>query len=472
VAIETYVDNGGFLRIIANTAQTAALEIQIGTQIYVKDFDNKYATAGFVTTVVSGGVPNFIFDTDIPFNGIPVLGGYLNILARASYFVEVTIQGRNPITGVTSTWATARVDTDPAGFGKLNLEGYLNGYVDKVNAYDYYTKNVIDPYVFGSFRLLYTGKWVNGEESFTITDGAIYYFCDNTKKLLDQYGQNLCDYIPFADSTLSIKGKFLCDFNKPTFFRGYPFDLSVIIPEAFGTSVGMTANEERFFANGISDGTQDEAMILYKEETVQRVKVMDNYDPDIAEIDFWLQGDSVPDEEYFEDGYIDDGYFVTIGGSILTPYRVTEKKRIKIVDPCLKNPLYLAWRNTKGGWSYWLFDRYQEHNITTKIDGTFSNEGDYLETSISRDIITDASAAEKIKLFTQISRDDISGFQHFEKSPRILMFISQDLSSEPPPPPVWLEVKAVPKGITYRNDADKLILELEIVLPEHYTIPN
>lgn len=445
--------------------QTAALELNEGDTVFVKTADGLYNTTGTLTYVDTSNGSFYYIETDIDWVGAPVGGGYVNNLSRSGYYVEAEILGTDPVSGTQRVWGTARVSTNNEGFARLDASGYLHGYVDKVNGYDYTTKNVIDPYVFGSFVLRYTGKWVNGSESTTYTDTNRVWFVDAVKNLLSKYGQNLCDYLPFNDSTLTEKAKFLCDFERPTYFQGYPFDLSVIVPDFVGNSVGATANEERHLVDGTVDGTSDTALIQYKENAVQRVKLVESYATDITDIDFWLNAGDLAQEDYIESGYIDSNYFESIGAVAVSPFRFTEIKNIKVVNPCDDSPIYLAWRNSKGGWSYWLFTKFQEHNIGSKVSGVVGQEPDDLETAMHREITTSIRQSEKITVGGVVKIEDISGLRYLESSPRVQMLISQS-------PLTWLTVQMAPKGIKYRTDGNNIDVEFDILLPETYTIPN
>lgn len=464
VVIQNYVDNGGLLTIIANLSQTAALTIVTGAQIYVRDFSGNYDTAGTVTLADTSNGFNYYFETDIPFNGTPVLGGYLNILTRESYYVEVEVLGTDPISQVQRVWATLRTDPDPSGFGELNIQSALNGYLRKQNTFNYTSKNQLDRMVYGRYKLRYTGKWINGQEPVTYTDGTDYYFVDATKYLLNAYGQNFADHLPFNDDTLVEKAKFLCDFTKPTYFVGYPFDLSCIIPEFVGNSIGCVGHEDMFVAGGVSIGVQTEALNLFKTEAVQRIRLKGAFDPTVREIDFWLQASDVPEENYYLPGYIDSGYYETLGGSAITPFRITEKKRIKVNQDCVKLGVYLAWRGSKG-WNYWLFKNTQEINIATKVEGVFASEPTDLEFAMSRETTTTTNTQEKMTLGGQVALEDVSGFRYFEGSPCIQMLVSQD-------PLQWITVKISPKGVKFRTDAPYVNIEFDIILPQYYTVPN
>jgi len=464
--IGNFADVSGFLAIGFPLSQIAVAGTVTGDSIYISDgAGGLYDIVGTVTAHDTTNGLFYYFETDIPFNGVPVSGGYMNLMNRQGYYIQVEILGTDPISQVQKVWGTSRVSTNPKGYARFDASGYLNGYVDKVNSFLYTAKNQRDRFVYGSYKLRYTGIWVDGQESITTTDGTVYYFCDNVQQLQKKYGQNLCEYYPFNDAALTEKAKFLSDFLKPTYFVGYPFDLSCIIPAFIGNSVGATAMEDMLLSNGTSDGQQDEALTLFKEESVQRIMLKGDYNSNIKSIDFWLQANDVPEESYFVPTYIDPTYYETTGGSPFTPFIITEKKRIKIATPCEPNPVYLAWRNTMGGWSYWLFSRTQEINIGAKINGTFGVEPDDLEDAMARELSTTTSQIEKMTLGGVVDVEDISGLKYLEGSPRVQMLVSQN-------PVKWMTVNISPKGIKYSTPQPQVNVEFDILMPEYYTVPN
>lgn len=54
------------------------------------------------------------------------------------------------------------------------------------------------------------------------------------------------------------------------------------------------------------------------------------------------------------------------------PFRVSEEKIVKIKRCTYANPVYFVWKNTLGGWDYFLFDRNQTENIQTESEGTYA----------------------------------------------------------------------------------------------------
>lgn len=57
-----------------------------------------------------------------------------------------------------------------------------------------------------------------------------------------------------------------------------------------------------------------------------------------------------------------------------TNIRVTEIKTIDFETCIPRNPVYFVWKNTLGGWDYWLFGTTQSESLQTESLGTFSND--------------------------------------------------------------------------------------------------
>lgn len=49
----------------------------------------------------------------------------------------------------------------------------------------------------------------------------------------------------------------------------------------------------------------------------------------------------------------------------------TETKEVEYRRGCFKNPMYLTWKNLKGGWDSWLFQNNQLETVTTESLGEF-----------------------------------------------------------------------------------------------------
>lgn len=56
------------------------------------------------------------------------------------------------------------------------------------------------------------------------------------------------------------------------------------------------------------------------------------------------------------------------------PFRVSEYKEIEYFDDCFKNPVFMVWKNTIGGWDQCLFESTQTESIDTISQGSFIND--------------------------------------------------------------------------------------------------
>lgn len=475
-AITTFLSVGGKLRIVLTSPNPTSVfyDAVVGSSIAVADNNNAYNKVGTITAVVLPGTPDFIFDTDINFVGSPPAGGWVNLLDVKNYYLDVAIYGKPPIIGQTVPYGSARVSVNAFGYGTLDVHEYLNGYIKKINAFQYAVRNQMDPHVWGQYRIEYRERWVGKVAGPYTVDLGIYYFVDATKYLKSPYGQNLCDYVPF-NATLTNKAKFLTDFEKPTYWQGLPFSLSFIFPiELTSRTVGMTANEEQFDKSGASLGPNDWALSIVKNFGVQRLTLDATmtgtpYPDYVGELDYWINTGDIPAETYLVDTYIDPDYYETLPPVTLTPTQVSEKKRIKVATTCPENLFFVAWRNSKGGWSYWAFQKTQEYANTIKVGGYFGTEPQDLEYAMEREVSTFIDHAEKVTVGALVDIEDLDGLKFIESSPRVQLLLNPFDTLNPPS---WLTLKINPKGTKYRSDAQRVEVEFDFYLPDFYTVPN
>ena len=119
-------------------------------------------------------------------------------------------------------------------------------------------------------------------------------------------------FSPFADPALSDvnRAKFLSDFEKPTFFRDFPFDLSFIYSEKIkGNAVAR--NEQKFDLNqGLVGGIEEDGLDASQHTHVNRMILKDDYDA-AKEVDVWLSLDNdvmAEPELYVDPGYVETTY--------------------------------------------------------------------------------------------------------------------------------------------------------------------
>lgn len=79
--------------------------------------------------------------------------------------------------------------------------------------------------------------------------------------------------------------------------------------------------------------------------------------------------------EFDEINSLTCGYIDQSGQSPpLTNIKITQTINIEYRTCILRNPVFMVWKNTMGGWDSWLFERTQTENIDTATLGSFVND--------------------------------------------------------------------------------------------------
>lgn len=470
-------NQGGFAAFLVDGDLDSVEDVQVGDQLYY----SQYNISCNVTAVVPV-VDDIYYITDAPFSAFT--GGYLVHLSRPAHRIEVEVMLIDPITGLSTSVGVTKVTTNNKGVGSVDISSMVNAYIEKKNLFTYDAINWRDDKVFSLFYIKYQEKWKDVEQT-QVTDIvstyiplldiyvdaiATYTAVDATKYLLADYGQNLCDYYLHAIDGLTEKAKFLSDFTTPTYFPGYPFDLAFCYPFLI-SSLEMSKGEDKFDVTGSLLSSSLSTILRPQAGGVNRLTLAGGYPSGASYVEVYLKGNSILSDGYYVTGYIEDGYYTIAESTALTPYEITERKRVKIFNGCADNPFYLSWRGTKGNWNYWLFNLNQQHNITSKPEGEYSTEPDDLEAASSRKKYASISQVERVKLYTRIPVSDLRGLSTIEGSPCVQWLYNPDLLTTEPER-AWMTVRMVPKGFSYQTKASFVEVELEIELPELYTVPN
>lgn len=459
---------GGFIQLVVGGA--LPLDIVVGAIIYVKGNSNYVEATGNVTAVNSLAL-YYTLQTDIPCptpTGSP-LGGYFNVLSRLNYHVQVTCNVFNPATGLTVPFS-GRFTPDAKGKGRFYAEELVKSALRKINSFQYNAINKLDVNSWGRFYLSTTEKW-KGNVPVTVIDGGgsnptYYDFADSTKYLLDEYGQNMCDFLPFLGE-VAVKAKFLTNWKNPTRFMGYPFALGFIYPQEL-YSVAMTAEETRYSEALANLGTTNTQIDVSQVGGINFLTLRDDAPVDTGFVDVWLKVGGLEQRSYTTSGYAEAGYFEVIPPSLPDPnpqYDITEKKRVKIAYPCAENPVYLRWRNNAGSWDCWLFEHRVRAKNKNKTLGSYSTNEDNLEIATSRDRVTQMQSGNSLILLDYVAMEDWEGIKGIYESPEIEMLI--DL-----PTLKFLSVQVTPDDYEYKRDVSMVDFKIQIDLPDRFTIPN
>lgn len=103
---------------------------------------------------------------------------------------------------------------------------------------------------------------------------------------------------------------------------------------------------------------------------------------------------------------------------------VTELKNIKISRGCKKNPVYISWLNTLGGYDHWLFEKVQ---IKSQIVGNDSTSNSYItDLANARGQVFDTSRTNTptLTVFTNALIEDIEGLKTIMYSLNVEMLMN------------------------------------------------
>lgn len=145
------------------------------------------------------------------------------------------------------------------------------------------------------------------------------------------------------------------------------------------------------------------------------------------------------------------------------------EKCFKIGEACA-NPLYLNWKNTKGGWDKWLFDCKQTFNLSTTTIGDFSPYFSDIETQdLTRELLKRDAVESAILGADNLLVSEIQGLKELFYSPKVYILKEWDMISAP----VWSQVIPSDGSIKlYQTDRTYQSLEFEIEFPAKYTLQN
>ena len=455
-------NNGGKIEVSIPAAQMTDLEIAVGDIVTVVDTTDTYASSGTILSISQNGTPDYKFVVDIPFAG-NVFSGYVNFAIRENYVVELSLTGYVAATGKTVSLGTIRGSFNTLGLCRIDVRSLLTYGIVKENRCTYLSVNEVDYSGWNRFTVSFTDSFYrNGEKasSVSVSDSTVFYSLDGVKYLMGTYGQNFGDYFPVTAPSADLP-KFLTLFEVPKLFVGYPFSLSFIFPKELNTLL-ITSEEDELSATGLTLNHVDSQINTLNADAVNLLMLQGGATAGTKFLRVWLETGGVAGNNYVADGYVATGYVESSEDVVEAPVVITEKKIVEIDNLCRKNPVYLMWRNSLGGWDYWLFDVNSEISISSQQGTAYEVVNDDIETAFRRDAITSARQSKTITLFDMIDNYNMDGMRGIELSPQVFMLNNGK----------WLGVRVVPKGFKYRVESDKVEVEVTIALPEYYNVSN
>lgn len=175
-----------------------------------------------------------------------------------------------------------------------------------------------------------------------------------------------------------------------------------------------------------------------------------------------VQSDGLGDVEYvYTNNSVSCGWVPQ-----LEPVIFTETKTIEYQKGCFRNPVFMVWKNLKGGWDSWLFQNNQIENITTESLGEFFKDynslADIRSTSTERGKSAIPSMVLNAEFLTLDQKRGISTILYSNK----VYIVGQDGL-------IISEVRVTPGTFLIEETRKKSFnIEFQIELPQINTVRN
>jgi hypothetical protein len=247
-----------------------------------------------------------------PFLG-STFGSVTSEKSNVNLHVDIKIVKVDPVSSVETLVSNAYFYPRSDGTIRADISQYLQPFLKNENNFQYDVVNVRDQEASVMFKIYYRPRYVNFDEESNYRYVAARFVAVNAaKQLLDTYNGNMGEHVviitpPTADPVK--RGKFLSGFKKPTYWPGFPFDLSFGYAEPV-TPTELKKVEERFDLSGNSGGGVNETQLDDTQSGgVNRMLLDETYIlPDTGFINVWLEDGAAAHHRYIAPGYVDDNY--------------------------------------------------------------------------------------------------------------------------------------------------------------------
>ena len=463
--------------ITASTSQFGGCTIAVGDVVTITDNNGLYFRTSTIDQIITNDAITKKFTIADQFSGNSFAGGFINFGYRENYRVEITLQGYVPTTNQLTTLGIVKGSNNSKGVIKIDVRNLVTYEMIKSNRFNFNSRNGKEYSGYLPFTIKYEDKFVLNNvvtsSANAVNDGTYYYAIDGVKNSLSLYGQNFADYYPYRnDDTLITDAKFLTEFPQPTYFIDFPFSLSFILNDEMLKSL-CTSEEDELDVNGNVINHQDFNVNtgLSKLPYISQLLLSGNYDPLTEFVDVWLNNGGTASDVYVADDYVANDYVYDNAGGVGAEARITEIKRVKINRDCRKNPVYLMWKNSLGGWDFWLFDNKSENTIKTKAGELYDIYNEDIEREVARTKVLQNRQMKNVVVGDVVTQEDLIGLQGIEKSSAVYMLYDESKLLNDPAI-AWMSVNVNPSGFKYLNVSDNIEVEVSFDIIEYYNVPN
>lgn len=463
--------------ITASTSQFNGCTIAVGDVVTITDNNGVYFVTSTIEQIIIDDSITKKFTIAEQFFTNSFSGGFINFGYRENYRVEVTLQGSVPSLNKLITLGTIKGSNNSKGVIKIDVRNLVTYEMIKSNRFDFDTRNGKEYSGYLPFRISYVDKFVLNNvvtsSANAVNDSTYYYAIDGVKNSLSLYGQNFADYYPYRNEDTSITdAKYLTEFLQPTYFIDYPFSLSFIVNDEILKTL-CTSEEDELNVNGSVINHQNFNINtgLSKLPYISQLLLSGSYNPLTEFVDVWINNGGTASDFYVADNYVANDYVFDGAPVISGERRITEIKRVKINRDCRNNPIYLMWKNSLGGWDFWLFDNKSENNIKTKSGAFYDIYNEDIEREVARTKVLENRQMKNIIVGDVVTQDDLIGLQGIEKSSAVFMlYDASKLTTDSEI--AWMSVNVNPSGFKFFNVSDNIEVEVSFDIIEYYNVPN
>ena len=232
------------------------------------------------------------------------VGGYINFTTlRRNYYVTLTVY----VSTENNTYQrVGAMDVRPAVNGVFDFDphGYLLSYAELDDRFLYNAINKKQVRQGSRFVFTYKENWTGSANTESRPSSAnTFYWANGIKQLQEKYNFNLAKHVLFPSLDTA---KFMSDFDKPTYFPGFPFSLSFIWSDKVAGRQLQRVEDD--FVGAVAATNLDASQGL----AVNRVMLAGGYPSSVSEIDVWLNDNGAINLHYVKPGYVAEGYVMPI----------------------------------------------------------------------------------------------------------------------------------------------------------------
>ena len=258
-----------------------------------------------------------------------------------------------------------------------------------------------------------------------------YFFATNSvRQIQSRLNENMCEHL-CVYTTIAVdanRGKFISDFERPTKFKGYPFDIGYIQHETMELAGGNVASKEQLYNyNKVATGISTFSLQAYARGEY-RLRLKTTYADSDTSIDVWIEAGGALDNGYVDEAYVTSGYIsgAPSGAIPAVTSRLMQVMNVKLDNKCKDNPVYLAWKGRKGAMNYWLFSKTQTIGSTIGEVQKFEPYYETLDIEGRTSVLTKSDKPSMVVGADNIDLNDIKGLVGLTASNFVQMYIGSN----------------------------------------------